>query len=323
MFMASINSMLILIGGVGLGLSLTAYYLVPDKKTLPRSLIVIVAVLVIGNLLAVPGAVYWGNGNWELTVSSIFWILPAVGVMFLADERVFPWLVGFALIHGLFILGGPANGLTFNENVASGLLVLAGIISIYKRYPIWVPLLLLLAIGSSQSRWALMVYSTMILAGCINGRFDWRWLLGLIVVAILLITVTDLTYRGYPNIDSTLLDDAIRDIKIRLSFPQAPDLFPHGLVEHRGLHNVPFRMGREAGLISAVIWIAISAWALTRKRGSVWWWLMLGIICLSMLDYYTWRPHLGSAWFLALGGLATVYKTEIRKNVVQDANPIA
>ena len=315
--MASIDSVLILIGGVGLGLSLTAWYLSPDKKTLPRSLVIIVTILVIGNCTANLGSIYWGNGNWVLTFSSIFWIVPAIGVMFLADERIFPWFVGFALIHGLFIiLAGPTDGLTFNRNVASGLLVLAGIISIYKRYPIWIPILLLLAVGSTQSRWALMVYSAMVLAGCLNGRLDWRWLLGLVVGVILLISVTDLTYRAHPEIQSTLLKDAERDIAIRLSFPDAPDLLPHGLVEHPGLHNVPLRMSREAGSITAAIWVAVSVWALTRKRGSVWWWLMLGVVSLSMLDHYTWRPHLGTIWFLALGGIAA-YDTKIRKDVMQ------
>ena len=321
LFMASIDSRWILIGGVGLGISLTSRFLAPNKNTFPRIFLVLVFLLCIGNYSAVLGAVWWGNGNWALTFSSVFWILPAVGVMFLADERVFPWLVGFAFIHGTFILlTGTSDGLTYNSglthnsNVASGILVLAGIISIYKRYPVWVPLLLIAAVGFTQSRWALLINSVMILAGCIYGHLRWRWFLALGVTVILLVTVSDLTYRGYTSVESSLLADAGRDIKIRLSYPDRPDLLPHGLVEHRGLHNVPLRMARESGIITASIWIGLSVWALTQRRGSVWWWLMLGVISLSMLDHYTWRPHLGAIWFLALGGIATVYKTEVRKD---------
>jgi len=311
--MASIDSAWILIGGVGLGISLTARYLAPNKILIPKPLLIGVAVLGMGNLSAVLGAVWWGNGNWALTFSSVFWIVPAIGVMILADERVFPWLVVFGFVHALFIIYAELflppdaltynSGLTYNSNVAAGILVLTGIIGIYKRYPLWIPIVFLLAIAFTQSRWALLLYSSLILAGCLTGRLDWRWLLGLAIGAILLMTVTDLTYRGYHSVEPTLLTDAARDIKIRLSFPDAPDLLPHGLVEHRGLHNVPFRMARESGLISGVVWVGLSVWALTRGRGSVWWWLMLGVVGLSMLDYYTWRPHLGAFWFLALGGI--------------------
>ena len=64
------------------------------------------------------------------------------------------------------------------------------------------------------------------------------------------------------------------------------------------------RMAAESGVISAVIWVSLSLWALTRMRYTPAWWLMLAIVLLSMLDHYTWRPHLMGFWFLALGILA-------------------
>lgn len=318
MFMASIDSAWILIGGVGIGISLMARYLAPDKNRIPRFLLIIVAVLCIGNLTAIFGAVWWGNGNWELTLSSIFWIVPALGVMVLADERVFLWLVIFGIIHASFIVfTGTPEGLTFNANVSSGILVFTGIISIYRRFPICIAIFLLIAVAFTESRWALVIYSAMILAGCLNGRVNWRWLVLIVVGSMLLITVTDLTYGGYHSIEPKLLGNAATDIKIRLSFPDWPDLLPHGLVEHRGLHNVPLRMARESGLITGVIWVGLSVWALSRDRGSVWWWLMLGVICLSMLDYYTWRPHLGAFWFLALGGIARTLNNKDQNSIFQ------
>jgi len=100
-------------------------------------------------------------------------------------------------------------------------------------------------------------------------------------------------------VHSTTLESVIHDIGVRWEVPAWPDLFPHGVIEHPGLHNVPLRMAREAGIAAAAAWLILSAWALTRGRNTPAWWLMVVILLLSIVDHYTMRVHLGNLWILA------------------------
>jgi len=101
------------------------------------------------------------------------------------------------------------------------------------------------------------------------------------------------------------------------------------VAEHPGLHNVPLRIAVENGIIAAIIWLGVTGKALlpirrlnlggkrgvrhihndngkeTAVRGlqgdSQAWWLLLGVVLLSLLDYYMWMGHLGGFWWLLVG----------------------
>jgi energy-coupling factor transporter transmembrane protein EcfT len=326
MFIAPIQSVWVLVGGTGLGLSVVGRVMAPDKVfECPVIIRIALAGLVAFHLMAIPGSIWWGSGNWELTASAVFWMVPSAALLWVTDKRVFPWLIIFALAHsGAVMIDGftqwtesgsqiireglPA-GLTFNPNVAAGFLVFVGSICIWNGYPRWLLMLMLLAVFFTNSRWAIMVLGSLTTLAFITGRLEWRWLLYAVIVlacgvfAVGFVTPYGYHIAGYHSFSPGSLLLILGDLGNRLEIPVWPDFLPRGVLEHRGMHNVPLRMAREAGAIAAVLWVAISGWALTRQKFSVWWWLMVTVLLLSLLDHYTFRPHLGGMWWLAMGGM--------------------
>jgi hypothetical protein len=327
LFAGTIGSPLILAGFAGLGLAFIGWCLTPDKRPLPRIIWVALGLLVISHLLAVPGSIWWGAGNWELTISGVYWVLPALMVCLVADARVFPWLIICAAGHaGAIIYGGftrwhllehanravmvnegVPSGIAGNPNVASGL-VLAGIVLVLwtGRWR-WLLFPMAVAVLFTESRWAILILGAVILTAAVDGRITWHWLaagvlgLFLTVVAIGFFLPGSYAVAGYQSFSAGTAGMVWNDVGVRLGVPAWPDIYPHGLVEHRGLHNVPLRMARETGAIGAGIWLALSAYALIKGVKSGAWWLMVLLLIISVLDHYTWRVHLGSLWFLAVG----------------------
>lgn len=319
-FAGTFNGLLLMVGWTALGLAFISWYVTPDRpKQDPRAW-VLLGVIVISHLTAIPGALWFGTGNWILTASAFYWLLPGLVVFLIADARVFTWLIGIAGIHAgsIFFISlwfveewGFSSGLTFNPNVAGGLLIVGIGLVFSSGRPWWMVLPLISAVLLTGSRAAFVGVVVAILLSLIANNLTWRRVLA---VAILIVSVS--AGRGFLYeplqafqytawIPFITLESVIDDISVRWEVPAWPDLFPHGVVEHLGLHNVPLRMAREAGIVAAAGWLALSAWALTRCRYTSAWWLMVSILLLSILDHYTWRVHLGSLWFLAAGLLVS------------------
>jgi hypothetical protein len=107
---------------------------------------------------------------------------------------------------------------------------------------------------------------------------------------------------GYGSITAAF-NPMVTDVGVRLAIPHLPTFLPHGVAEHPGLHNVPLRIAIENGVIAAGIWVGITGWALvSRDSGQpLHRWLLITLVLLSVLDYYTWMGHLGGFWWLLIG----------------------
>ena len=94
--------------------------------------------LLLSHALAIPGSIFWGSGNWELTAGVVMWMAPAALLYAGATARVFAWLTPAILLHASLIFWqgftnwsvvgevlvhstGP-TGLANNKNLAAGFL---------------------------------------------------------------------------------------------------------------------------------------------------------------------------------------------------------
>ena len=65
---------------------------------------------------------------------------------------------------------------------------------------------------------------------------------------------------------------------------------------------MPLRMAQESGILSAVAWVAVTAYALWRRpRLGAGWWLLAGVAGLSLMYYSTWVGPLGALWWVLVG----------------------
>ncbi len=277
--------------------------------------------LLLSHALAIPGSIIWGSGNWELTAGVVMWMAPAVLLYAGANARVFPWLTPALLVHaalifwqgmtnwgmvgGFMVQYGNPTGLANNRNLAAGFLSIGIIYLVTTRARPLVPILLI-AMLFTGSRWGLMVTCGVLVAMAIAGSISWKMIAAAVLSAVLGVVVIGVLFPdgykvagfdGFANAAST----ANADIGARLAIPHLPSILPSGVAEHPGLHNVPLRMSVESGLIAAAMWIGITVWALVRRPLSPTWWLLLTLVLLSMLDYYTWMGHLGGFWWLLVG----------------------
>ena len=319
-FAGTFHGFLVMIGWTALGLAFISWYVTPDRPKQNPKVWVLLGVIVFSHLMAIPGSVWFGTGNWVLTASGVYWLVPGLVVFLIADARVFQWLVAITVIHATSIFvetwwywgyidmkpGAVADGLTFNPNVAAGFLII-GISMVFATRRYWWTLFpLIIGLVFANSRGALLVLCIVMVLLTLTRTLSLRRLIVVCVVIGIGTGIFGILHQqyhiaGYTSFSTDIFGAVIRDIGIRWAVPEWPDIYPHGVVEHLGLHNVPIRMAREAGIASAAGWLVLSAWALTRNRYTPAWWLMLVIMLLSILDHYMWRVHLGSLWFLAAG----------------------
>jgi len=307
-------------------IALFSGFLISPKSIGPRPVYAALIYLLIFHALAIPGSIFWGSGNWELTAGVLLWMAPAL-LLYFADihvRSVFNWLLPAVLFHaGLVIYQGWAHwywfdqflirtdaptGLANNGNLAAGFLVLGLIhISTSKSYS-WLSAPVLVALLFTGSRWGLIVGVVALVAILVSQRRSWRVLaavlvaLGTIIIAVI---ASPFSY-GISGLDSLLA--SVRgvngEIATRLAVPHIPSFLPSGVAEHPGLHNVPLRIAIESGVLAAGLWVGVTAWTLLRGRGGTAWWMLLALVSLSMLDYYSWMGHLGGFWWMLVGVLS-------------------
>ena len=321
--LSSLYSPLMLIGWAALAGASVCGYLAPNKVDRPLWVLGTLITLQVIQLLAIPGAAIWGSGNWVLTAGVVLWVLPMPLVYLAANREIEKCVCAFAVVHALFIIvqgftnyhwveaivvwQGTPTGFSHNANLAAGLLVMCLPFAVYGRWR-WASIPFLVGVIFSGSRWGFIVASILVMAMGYKDVISIRWVLGglgSLLGAIALIgmfTPYTAAVAGYNSIAHGFA--VASQIEVRLAISEWPNLLPYGIAETDGLHNVPMRMAAEWGMISAVIWVGLTAWGLTRNRFSPAWWLMISIVLLSVLDHYTWRPHLMGFWFVAMGILA-------------------
>lgn len=298
-----------------------------------RALYALILLLVF-HALAIPGSILWGSGNWELTAGVLLWMAPALLLYLAKDaEKVFLWLVPAFFIHAAWVMAqvsspGINTGMANNPNLAAGFLII-GIIYMMSSGRTWWALPLLAALIFTESRWGMVVVGVLLPAMGVAGVMTWRPLFFALVSVIgsimLFGTFGPSGYGIGGHGTLTSLWEAIpTDIGVRLAVPHIPSFLPSGVAEHPGLHNVPLRIAVESGILAAGIWILITGWALVTPRlnnrsndDHDHCWILLALVLLSVLDYYTWMGHLGGFWWLLIGLLLKPSDQRIRHDIVQ------
>ena len=292
--------------------------------------------LLVFHALAIPGSLIWGNGNWEMTAGVVLWMAPAM-LLYLATDahRVFIWLIPAFLIHAALVIleglthwylvenvmirEGTNTGLSNNPNLAAGFLVIGVVYLMASKRPLFqaLSLPLVVALLFTGSRWGIIVPVAVIGVMALSGAIPWRVLGGGLLALFITVVAVGLVGGGYQVAGygsiTAALNPVVTDVGVRLAIPHLPSFLPHGVAEHPGLHNVPLRIAIENGLIAAGIWVGITGWAIrpwvngeTLHR-----WLLLTLVLLSVLDYYTWMGHLGGFWWLLIGLLTKNYRQDI------------
>lgn len=317
LMMKSFASPWLLVGWAALGIG----FALSDKSIGPRPVFLALVALLVLHVMAIPGSLIWGIGNWELTAGVVLWMAPALLLYVAGTRQTLTWLIPAIFAHsGLIIYQGFTNwhttgawaiwegqptGLANNTGLAAGFLVL-GLVYLLTTRAKWLAAPLFMALLFTGSRWGIGVGVAAVLVMAIVGQIDGRTLafaiVGLLVAFIALGALTPAPYGiAGQNSFAAMVEAGQTDVGVRLAIPHIPSFLPRGVAEHPGLHNVPLRVAVESGIIAAALWIGITLWALMRWRNGVAWWVLLTLVALSMLDYYTWMGHLGGFWWLSVG----------------------
>ena len=268
--------------GIGAVLSPTKWHLSPILAAL--------VFLLVLHALAIPGSLFWGSGNWELTAGVVIWMAPALLLYLAGSRQVFAWLTPVFLIHAFLVIyqgftnwhvsrnmvgnelhetlvrEGSAQGLANNPNIAAGFLSI-GIIYVMTGRHKWLAPPLVMALLFTGSRWALVVTAAVVLALLLTRTISWKAVVGAlagVVLAVGLIgalTPFGYTVAGYDSAGGAFRA-AERHVNGRLAIPHIPSFLPSGVAEHPGLHNVPLRIAVESGVAAAILWVGVTGWAL-------------------------------------------------------------
>ena len=321
LLLRSFDSMWLPIGWMALG----SGFVIAGWSIKPRAAFWGLVLLLVFHALAIPGSLLWGNDNWELTMGALLWMTPNI-LLFAsrATLSVFAWLMPAVFVHaglilwhgltawtwvdGVLVRQGAHTGLSHNKNLAAGFLAIGIIYLMTTRFR-WLSLPLVVALLFTGSRWGLLVTVMVLIAMMVTKRVSWRPLMGVVVVVtatvLLLGWLTPSPYAivGYDSFASAAYS-ARDNIQGRIAVPHIPSLLPRGVAEHPGLHNVPLRLAVENGVQAAMVWVGITVWALTRRRLSTEWWLLLTVVMLGLLDYYTFQGGHLPYWWMLIGLVA-------------------
>ncbi len=263
------------------------------------------------------------------------WLIP----VWLIHSGVIIWqgLTNWGVVGEATVWYGAPGGLANNSNIGAGFLAL-GIVYLLTTPLKWLTAPLFVALLFTGSRWGVIVVVAVVIAMVFTLTISWKPLVFSVASSIAGVSFLGLfTPLGYAvaGIDSFagVVHAVTVDVGVRMAVPHLPTFLPSGVAEHPGLHNVPLRIAVENGLIAAGIWVLITGWALLKPRNPsktspdsqiaapyspegqpnrypqccvrqtafVHRWLLLTLVLLSILDYYTWMGHLGGFWWLLIG----------------------
>ena len=292
--------------------ALVAGFVLAPKKPRPGWSAVMVAVLAGTALLAVPAAAIRGQQLPQTIILAILTV-PVALLFFASDGRkVIWWLMPLVTLHaGVVYWEGfhgvlRADGLTTNPNTAAGLLMLGVVVLlIHPGRQRWLAVPLAFAIAYTGARWASMTV-LIVAAPLVLRSFPPKQTAVLVGVTLLAVLMDNggmrTAYRA---------EDIGGDFVARFPIYGFPPLLPVGFMDPSGgdttagwfltPHNVPLRMAYETGIFSSLAWLALTAGALAQRRLRPEWWLLVPVVLLSLVYYWTWVGPLGGIWALLAG----------------------
>ena len=236
------------------------------------------AALLLCHVVAIPGSLLWGTGNWEATAAVVLWMAPSLMILSAGVPSVFAWLLPVWFIHaGAILYSGPTSwssagrvlvgdnagdGLSHNPNLAAGFLCL-GIVYLMTTRCRWLVILLIPALLFTGSRWGLTVTAVVLLAMVVTRTVPFRPLgAAILLCAATVVAVALFTPLGYrvSTLDSfaAVAHTVNGEVQARMAVPHIPSILPRGVAAHPGLHNVALRIAVESGILAAIVWLGIT-----------------------------------------------------------------
>lgn len=275
----------------------------PDRVTLA-----LLGIMVASAWLAVPLSL-----NFEIATHQTIWLALLTTVLaplawVTRLKYVLGWLTPVWLIQaGVSLYQWLAQdtfrvlGLANNQNAGAAFLLLGCIYLLNGNTRAkWLILPMVAAMPFTGSRWVGVVAAVVLLGIFVSRYVAWKYIaLGIAATLAVVVSVGwDEAYQAFhrPN-----------TLDVHLSgYPGQPDLppswIPRGFYDS-GIHNVPWRMAHETGILSGLAWMGATAWGLWRRpRYDTRWWLLLTIALLSVMYYHVWIGPLGGFWWLLVRG---------------------
>ena len=312
----------------GLTLVILAFMLghrAPSKRPLGL-LSVMCALLIIG----VPGALLWGMKAWILSLILAEWgLLMLVLYSIRIHSTVWAWLIvgalphfAIALIQGVSHLadkGYRAVGLAENPGVAGGMADLAILYLAFKGKWYLIPPFIT-ALYFTETRGAFWVLIGIMVLLAIRRVLKWHQLGAIALYFVLLgFAIWPSSQRLYDVAPIEIQSEIVH----RLSPPNTtkpepvtpsnsapfessgpePTLLgflPQGDPGNHNAHSAPMRLFYHTGMVGLGIWFWLTFDILSRSRQRFSLWVMLLLLGLSGLDYYTIMPPFSVVWWLAL-----------------------
>lgn len=273
--------------------------------------------------LAILGAI--GSYTWGMHQVATSLVLAGYAIIlypiYLSNfsERVWAWVTAGSLPHAAAAISQGiahyhegsyrATGLLFNPTLAAGMLDIGIIYLIFtRRWLLAVPLIVALQLTASRlSIW--VIVGILVLMAL-------RRLVPLTGLFILLATMGITTLVFWPQTERifNIAPSAVTE-SVALRFGAAQPLdeldgsatpgsyigwLPQGYAGDLGLHTAPSRLFVQLGAVGAVTWLALSSAGLWKRRWSLSWWMLLLLLGLSTLDYYTIMIPMSAFWLLAI-----------------------
>jgi hypothetical protein len=263
---------------------------------------------IIGALMAI----VFHTGEVGPSILIAFWLIIMLVLTGLPlSEKALAWALPGVFLHAVITLvqgialgAARAAGVALNCNIGAGILVIGTAYLATTRFRYWaLPLVSALVFTGSRQGLAVLLV-VLVLAG---WRYSWRFMLS----ALCVVALTFFLHWHQVTTDFRISQPVQMDVVSRLEMPPSHSpatthssitgLFPRGYAGDNGLHDVPMRLWYELGAIGTALWVFLSGYGLLRHPWSPAWWILLAMMGLSVLDYYTWMPLSVSAfWWVAV-----------------------
>jgi len=296
------------VGGVGVALLSTAFFLHPTARPwyVTASTIALMALWSIGAF----GAARWGYGESTMSLTLAMGSLLLYMVIHTQfSERFLGWLAAGTYVHAFIAIGQGfqhfrdplyrATGITANPDPAGGLLGFAIIYLIAtRRWYLTAPLFLALHLTATRlAFWCVLGFVVVL---CIRRCIPWQ---GLVTIGV---TLAIATWFFWPQaarlyfIDNQSPAEVVeRQIELRLHAPSQPTAdtqhsslltlasqwLPRGYAGDIGAHATPIRLYWEIG-IGGIVAIAFLSWVGFRNASATQRLLLALLLAFSSLDYY-------------------------------------
>lgn len=286
-------------------------------RRFPPLLVAGVGIIAGSVLLSIPGAVWWGQGDWIASAIIANWVLLFIVLAFMRLDLGTTLLglaptiaiqAGIVIWEGMVGSARQAAGLIESPNPAGGLFVIAALFLLTSPRYKWLAVPCIVALAFTGSRLALLTLLAVTILLLALKMASVKTTLA--IAAVSLVLVAPWMSSGMRSAAVLAGEPAIAqggsDFVLRLQTENEPGLLPSGfafVTPYGPPHNVPYRIANEWGYTAMLAWAVLTVWALARGilRRNRAWPLLLAVILLGSLDYYVHVGPLGWSWWLLLG----------------------